>query len=112
MAPPRIVLPPEAEEDIRARVLTDSALARKYGVSRATIATNRRELKVEPAHQSVKIPLDKEHLLGTVPDTKLADDWGTTRANIARYRSHRGIVAYSLRPRLETPEELADAQVL
>lgn len=112
MAPPRIVLPPEAEEDIRQRALTDSAIAQKYGVSRATIAAHRRTMGVEPAHQSVKVPLAQEHLLGTVPDAQLAERWGTTRANIASYRSRRGIVACTLRPRLETPSELADAQVL
>lgn len=112
MAKPRTPIPEEMKQDLRERVLTNTAIAEKYGMCRNTVMAARRELNIEPAHLSVKIPLHEEHLLGTAPDEVLATRWDTNRANVARYRKFRGIQAFAHRQRLAADRELVDAQLL
>lgn len=112
MGAKRIEISDDMKADITARRLTDLAIAEKYGISRGTVAKARVRLAVASAHQSVTIPLDEEHLLGTLPDPVLAERWGTTRANIARYRASRGVVAWRKKKSQDLEQGLERAQPL
>lgn len=108
----RIPITDEIRADIEARLLNNRDIAEKYGIAPSTASVMRRSLRVDDSHKSTFMPVDEEHLLGTMTDTALAERWGCSRWNVCQLRTRRGIAAFTKRIRLSTPEDLETAEAL
>lgn len=83
-------------------VLSDTEIAKRFGVKRATIAYRRRALGIPPVsryqqleHTRINLPSECIEQMGKIPDMVLAERFQVSPQTIARRREQLGISALS-----------------